>query len=363
MFQKINLRELSEMQGAERAFVSLYVSGADGLGWLAKREVRLREMLSEEPDELMHFDESMKLMHEVLDEHPLKSEGLCLFACWANDFVRGHPLPVEVPNLLRIGPSPYIRPLAELQDEYENFLVVAADNSSTRILQVTSAVAHDEDTIRGDVKNRVKKGGWSQARYARRRSNQLMHYAKEVADVLEELCRQGDFGRIVLLGTSETLQEIEESLSKEVAAKVAGRKGTDLHAGEQALLDEAFDLYFTEERNSESRLWDRIKAEFFHGGLAAAGPTDVLAAALVGRVDSMIVTRDAKIRGTRCRECEHLVHGTPQTCQSCGSPSVFQVDLVDELTRQLQLTSGDVEFVDPIPALTKVGDVAALLRY
>jgi len=89
----------------------------------------------------------------------------------------------------------------------------------------------------------------------------------------------------------------------------------------------------------------------------------VLKAALNGRVESMIVTRDAKIKGTQCRDCENLVHGTPQTCQICGSKSVFEVDLVNEIVRHLHLTSAITDFVDPIPGLSKAGDIAAVVRY
>jgi len=365
MFQAIDLRELSEMQAAERAFVSVYFSGTDGLQSLTSRERTLRDMLADSPDEAFHFEESMKLAREVLDQNPqvLDAEGVCLFSCWALDFVRGYPLTAAVPNLLRIGPAPYLRPLSEIQDEYENFLVVAADASATRIFQISSAVVQEEDRVRGNVKNRVKKGGWSQKRYARRRENQLMHYAKEVAGVIDDLCRRQTFDRIVLLGTQETLAELEEALPADLASRVIGRKGVEMHADDQTLMEEAWEIYFEEERESERRLWDRIREEFFRGGLAAAGATRVLEAALAGRIEKLLVTRDAKVRGTRCRDCEHLVHGTPQNCQSCGSKSVYQVDLVDELVRQMGLTSAEVEFADEIPGLAKVGHVAALLRY
>lgn len=43
--------------------------------------------------------------------------------------------------------------------------------------------------------------------------------------------------------------------------------------------------------------------------------------------------------------------------------SVFGVDLVEELVHQLEKTSADVEFVDPIEGLGELGDVAALLRW
>ncbi len=364
MFQKIDLRELSGLHGPEQAFVSLYASGPEGLTALNHREQAIRAMLEDSPpEEAEHFEQNMRLLRESLEKKPIESEGLCLFVCWALDVVRRYALPVAVPNILRVGSAPYLRPLAELQDERENFLIVAADNKSTRIIHVTSAVPKTGETIRGDVKNAVKKGGWSQQRYARRRDKQLQHYAKEVADVLDDLCRKQTFDRIVLLGSKETLHEIKEELPQAIAAKVVGSKPVDLHASDDTLVDEAYALYVEEERDSEVRLWDRIKAAYFSGSLAVAGPADVLEAARVGRVEMMIVTRDAKLAGVGCRDCENVAAGTPARCPTCGSDSVFEIDLVDELVRQLELTSAGVEFTDPIPGLTKLGNVAALLRY
>jgi peptide subunit release factor 1 (eRF1) len=144
---------------------------------------------------------------------------------------------------------------------------------------------------------------------------------------------------------------------------VVGSKAVDLHAGDNELVDQAYGLYFDEERESEARLWDRIRGEYLSGGLAAAGPDEVLKAALVGRVDSVIVSRDARLRGTRCRDCENDAAGEPGSCPTCGSGSVFAVDLVDELARRAELTGGRVEFTDPIPGLSQLGHVAALLRY
>ena len=363
MFQTIDLRELSELHGPERAFVSFYGSPARAEAVLSNRGTKLRRLLEDSPVEAEHFEENLRLLHQAIEEQDHKAPGLCVFACWALDFVRGYALPVEVPELLRVDAAPYIRPLAELQDERENFLIVAANNTRTRIVHVTSAEAHEGERIKGDIKNAVKKGGWSQQRYARRRDKQLHHYAKEVADVLGDLCRRESFDRIVLLGSRETLREIEEALPTAVAGKVVGSRPVDLHAGENALLDEAYDLYFDEERDSEVRLWDRIKAEYLRGGLAVAGPEDVLDAARQGRVEAMIVTRDTRIEGRQCRSCEQVSAGPPAACPSCGSDALFPVDLVDALVRQLELTSAETEFSDRIEGLTQLGEVAALLRY
>jgi peptide chain release factor subunit 1 len=320
-------------------------------------------LLADDPHETEHFEENLKLVETWLAEHTWTSEGLCLFVCWALDFVRAYPLTTSVPDFIWVDSSPYIRPLAELQDEYENFVVVAADNSASRVFFVTSAVADPEARIKGDVKNNVKKGGWSQKRYERRRSNELLHYAKEIADVLAELEQKEKFDRLFLVGSQETMTEIQNVLPAPVAAKLAGTQNVDMSAGDDQVFDTAFDLFFAQERESEAQLWERIKAEYCRGGLAAVGPADVLKAAAVGRVETMAVTRNAKIPGVRCRDCENLLPGTPESCTICGSESVFKVDLVNELVELLALSSAEADFVDPIPALSDMGDVAALLRY
>jgi peptide subunit release factor 1 (eRF1) len=363
MLQDIDLRELANLRGNGRDFVSIYFRTEDGLDSLKSRERTLRALLEDDPDEAEHFDMTMARIRAVLEENPTSAEGMCIFGCALLDFIRGFPVGMPVPGEMHVSDSPYIRPLAELQEEYQTFAVVACDNDSTRIYLVTNRTAEVEEQIRGGVKNHVRKGGWSQKRYSRRRDQQLRQYAKEVADVLTSLTDRSGIGRIVLLGSEETMLAIEQELPERVGRNVVGREAFDLHRGQEALVDEAYELYFAEEREEEQRLWDRIKNEYMRHGLAAVGPTDVLAAVQQGRVDALLVSRNADVRGTQCRECGATVHGTPQTCQSCGSSSVFEVDLVDGLAKECERTSATIEFCDEIEGLQKSGGVAALLRY
>lgn len=363
MLQDIDLRELAGMTGSGRDFVSVYFRGDEGLKTLKARERNLLAMLEDEPVEAEHFELSMKMVHDLLEQNPTQAEGICVFACAVVDFVRGHPLALPVPNEIYVGPSPYIRPLAELQDEYQTFALVACDNSSTRIYLVTNEQAELEERIQGGVKNHVRKGGWSQQRYSRRRDNQLQHYAREVAGVLDDLLRSHKLERVMLMGSAETMNEIERELPKPTAEMLIGKEAFDLHRSEEEMIDEAYKAYFAEEQGAEGRLWERIKNQYKRHGLAAVGATAVLEALQQGRVETAIVTRDADLSATQCRDCGTLVHGAPATCQKCGSTSVFPLDLVDEIAKQAKRTSAHVEFSDAIPGLTKVGHIAALLRY
>jgi peptide subunit release factor 1 (eRF1) len=363
MLERIDLRELAEMGGPERAFVSLYASGPEALQSLRDRETQVRGLLAGNEAELQHFEESLRMIREALDEHGLE-QGMAMFSCWALDFLVGYPLAVSTPDLLAVGASPYIRPLAELQDEHVSFVVALMDNRQCSLHLVTATEPQQVDRVKGDVKNHVKKGGWSQKRYQRRRQNELLHYAKEVAEALGRLVEETGVQRVVLLGSQEAVGELERALPEALRAKVVGSETAVELGGElDGVMEVARELATEQERSEEQALWERIRSESLSGGLAALGARDVLAAAQAGRVEAMLVARDAAVEGMRCRDCELLAAARPQQCPGCRSTSVFPVDLVNELVALLALTSAEPEFTDPFPELAAAGGVAALLRY
>ena len=357
-----HLRALAERQSSERAFMSVFLDSEGGTGWLGQRLRRVRTLLT--PEEQEHFDENEKLVQQALESHKMGAAGVCVFACWAEDFVEVHPLEQGARNLLWVDSSPYIRPIAELLDEFETFAIVKADNSRAEVFVVTAEREHhDADArVRGDVKNRVKKGGWSQKRYARRREKELHEYAKGVADALGEAAAATPFSRIVLVGQKEALEEIRAVLPTALAEKVVGSEQVDVH-DETQVWEEAHALFADEEKADEQALWEKIKNAYLRGGAAVAGPEDVLREAAVGRVARLLVTRDAKVAGTRCRACDNVHAGQPEACPACGSDDLYTVDLINELVELAALSSAEAEFTDAFPELTEAGDVAALLRW
>jgi hypothetical protein len=115
----IDLRALAEMAAPERAFLSFYGSGAASLQSLDDRARRIRVLVAGNEAELEHFERSLELLRERLPRNGAPSfPGLVVFACWALDFVKEDPLPIAPRDVLWLVSSPYLRPLAELQDEY-----------------------------------------------------------------------------------------------------------------------------------------------------------------------------------------------------------------------------------------------------
>ena len=364
MLDAPTLRALADLAGPERAFLTVYLDAADDPSALDPHVERVRLLLADQPTEAEHFEENLSLVRALLDEHqPPEGGALALFTGWAADLSRAFALPEPVGTRVWMGDAPFVRPAYELLDEHETFAVAVVDGKRARIYLVTAEEVDEEGRIRGDVKNRVKKGGWSQKRYARRRDKQIEGYATEIADGLVELDGERPFARLVLLGSDEVVQAVREALRTDLRDRLVGSRSVDGNASEDEILDVAADVAEEGERESERELWDAIREQGMGPGLAAFGATSVWTALHSARVEEVLVDRTREIDGTKCRACGHIVHGTPQTCGQCGSKDVFRLDLVEAMTEQAARTGAGIDFADPFPALTEVGGVAALLRY
>lgn len=364
MFAEIDLRKLSEISTSDRSCLSIYLSGQKSVKDLSDKFKEMRKVLGKENgmDEREHFDNNVDFVLKYLKGNPLKSGSLCIFSCWILDFFEAYPINASVKDVIRLDSSPYIRPLAELQDEYENAAVVIADNKKARIYMISSLVAGSEESITGDIKNHVKKGGWSQQRYERRRDKEIIHYAKDITDALIELHKNESFRRIVLAGGKEIIQAIEKYLPKNLQ-KLVSTKAMDIKSVDNVINHEIMDILTVRERRSEENLWNKIRNEYLRGDLGVIGLHDVFNALNMGNVEQIIVDRNFNPKGWRCRDCEKLFISETHFCPNCKSESLFEVDLINEITEIIKQFGGGIDFSVPIPGLTESGQIAALLRF
>ncbi|MCD4655174.1 hypothetical protein K8T06_14730 [bacterium] len=365
MFADIDLRKLTEITSPDRCFLSLYLESPDSIKNLEQSITKMLKAMTHddtEKDERKHFIENMNVVRDYLEKHPIKKGSTCIYVCWLLDFFEVIPLTVKINDLVWIDSSPYVRPLAELQDEYENVAVVIADNKKARIFMVSSAVAGDEDVVHGNVKNHVRKGGWSQQRYERRRDKQLLTYSREITEKLQSLKTEENYSHILLVGGKEILREIYNNLSPALQ-KITAQKRSDLGKGSDSINKDIKELVSVFERESEIDLWEKIRREFLRNGLGVVGLKDVFAAVKEGKIEKMIVCRDFKPMGRRCRECSTFCIDPVKICPECSSESLFEVDAVNELVELVEQHAGKTDFSDPIETLVASGNIGALLRY
>jgi peptide chain release factor subunit 1 len=360
-----DLKKLAAITAPERTFLSIFLYGPHSITELEKKLNKLSRVLKSDKDrknEREYFDENVKTVEEYLKKYPFKTGSLCIFTCQAIGFFQAILLTAPVNDFVRIDSYPYIRPLAELYDDYETVAVVVADNEKVRIFLVSSSVNGTEEVIKGNIKNHVKVGGWSQKRYERRRDNQLLQYAREIAEVLIKLDREVKYGHVLLVGSKEILNIVHENMPKELQNRVI-EKNLDLSKGAGFVNNDIMALLADEELRSQQDYWECIRAEYLRGGLAVVGLDDVLQATKAERIDKMIVDRAFHPQVERCQSCNSLNVGAAETCGVCGSKLLFKVSVINEILEMLIQSGAEYHFADSIPELGKVGGIAALLRY
>ncbi len=362
MSKDIDLRSLADTSGPDRCFLSIYLNAGSDRRWLDRRLDEYRKLLEPDGDERENFDHTAEMVRGYLEKNSPKTGSLAVFACWLNDFLEAHALPIEITERVILDSSPYVRPLAEYLDEYETFCIVFLDHKKAKVYLVAGADISHIDSARGDIKNHVRKGGWSQQRYERRRDKQIHHYCEDISQILETLANEEPFDRLLIAGDKVLIKELQEHLTPRMKQRVAAAEPLEAGLTEGELLDELLPAFMEGEREAERRLFEEIREECFHGGRAATGRDAVLDALRQGRVDHVLVDRDLHLQGFRCRTCELLGVELPERCPACGG-QVFEVELVNELVELAAQTSADVEFSDPIEGLTHWGGIAALLRY
>ncbi len=362
MTQGIDLRRLADASGPDRTFISLYLNPSSTWRQLERTLAEYRDLLDAGGDERNAFDRTVAMIRDRLGEKTPKRGSVAVFACWLSDFYEAHELVVEIPERVILDSSPYVRPLAEYLDEWETFCIVTLDHRVAGIYLVAGADISQVDKARGDIKNHVRKGGWSQQRYERRRDKQILHYCREISERLESLYREERFDRLLIAGDRTLIKELQGHLSPAMTARVAAAEPLQAGLSERELFQALAPAFVSGERAAEHSLFESIREERFHGGRSATGASDTLEALEHGRVDQLLVDRQLEHAGRRCRSCEHLMQGAPAQCTACDG-EVFEVDLVNEMVELATKTGARVEFADPMEGLTLWGGVAALLRY
>lgn len=358
---KIDLKEVSKITTNERSCLSIYLSGLDSLKGLEQRLTKRRIALKTELEK-EHFDENVKLLQHYFKKNKYRSGSLALLICWIHGFMTAVPTEHSLSDQIIVDSSPFIRPLAVLQDDYENTAIVVADNKSAKIFTIFAGVTQESEKIKGNIKNHVKVGGWSQQRYERRRDKEIHHYAKDISEKLSALKKEDPFKRIILVGGKEILSNISKKLPKELA-DMATQKYFDLNKPDDIIDKELYELLATVEVESEVEMFVKIKDEYLKGGLGTFGISQVLEAARNYQIEKLIVNNNYKKVSTRCNACGYLNAPEQDQCGNCGSDDLFEVELVNEITELVKQGNGDVDFVTPIDELDELGSIGVLLRF
>ena len=159
------IKDLASIYDVQDTFVSLYLNLNHEMDW---RYIEHREKQCESvfKNDKYLLDTFRKNMHDIKSylEKDLKREaigkhykGLALFASKPMKYFGAFGLLHEIKNGFVVDTSPYIRPLAQLIDEWEDYALVLINNNEAELFAISLGAVTDKKRLAAHIMNKHKK--------------------------------------------------------------------------------------------------------------------------------------------------------------------------------------------------------------
>ncbi|HEY1336786.1 MAG TPA: Vms1/Ankzf1 family peptidyl-tRNA hydrolase [Bryobacteraceae bacterium] len=354
--------------------VSLYLNtqpddrGRDHFEPFLKREfaARSRTFAAGSAEAESFERDTARIRAYIEDELKPSANGLALFACaGAGEFFEAVQLNAPVDeHRLYVYNQPHLYHLARLDDEYPRYAALLTDANSARIFVFGLGEKIAGEQVKGKKVQRVKVGGWSQARYQRRVENAHRDHAKESIDALDRIVREEKIEHVVIAGDPAIVPVLQEQLPKHLAVKVADTLRLDAKAPEQEIFEATLDAIREKDAATDAEKVARAFEQYRAGGLAVAGSQETLEALANGQVDELLIS--AALERTHAEEEPVDAILAPEIPDPAGSTATEEprpVLLADLLVTKAKQTAARVSFIEDPQLLAGVDGVAAFLRW
>ena len=348
------IRKLSETYDpdSEDSFISLYINRTMDKKFIDRRIKACESILR--GYELKNFTNTIKDIIDFLKKNTV--DNIAIFASNKHNFLQYIPLHLKVENLMIVDSSPYLRPLARLQDEWESFTLLLINSNYAKIFSVSLGKVERTKNFSADIMNKHKKGGWSQARFNRLRRGAIHAFFSEVREALKKRLDKC----IILAGPGQAKFQFREMLPKNLKDNVVDIIDIDID-DEVELLKKSEHIIFEKEELKSQENVKLLKAEILKDGLVAYGIKETLDAVKNGQAELLLVEKNYTSRGWICENCQIVKEGIKRICPCCGRKT-SEVDIMEEILEFAERTDADVEFTDD-KELAKLGHIGAILRF
>ena len=316
--------------------------------------------------ERQSFDiDAEKIQKWLADDLKASANGVALFACSAADLWETVQLNAPVgDNRLYVYNQPHLYHLTRLDDQYPRYAALITDANSARIFVFGLGETLETEQVKGKKVQRVKVGGWSQARYQRRVQNAHSSHAKEVVDTLSRIVKQDHIQHVVVAGDPQITSVLNEQMPKELADKVVDTLRLDIKASDQQVFEATLEAMRRQDAETDAQKVERLMNEYRRGGLACAGAQETLEALTNGQVDEILISAALEQEHPEPEPVEAIL--APEVPDSAGSTETDEprpVLLPDLLVTKAKQTDATVTFIENAELLAPVDGIGAFLRW
>ncbi|MFQ5398375.1 MAG: hypothetical protein ACE5E7_02130 [Anaerolineae bacterium] len=367
MFNQAQLQELLSYKGENGRILSIYLNADNTQESIETIKLRVRGMLKEVQ---LNNRKGAEVIERYLDHsYDWSKPGLALFSSTRGGFFRAYPAAVSFRDRVRVGPRPYVKPLAHLLDHYANYGVVLVDRVGARFFVFHLGELQETAGFMGEDVRKLKKGSGSSTVGMRggqgggRREEEIaQRNLRDAAEAAKRFFANKPIRRLFLGGTAETVGQFRETLSKQLQSRIAGTFAMDMNAGEHEVRQRTLELLRQANAERECKLVKTLVTTQAKGGNAVVGLDDTLQAVSDKRVQTLIISDGFRHHGYIHEESGFVVASL--TRSPLSEQELTEVpDIVDAAVAQTVEQGGHVEVITDNPELESVGQIGAILRY
>lgn len=366
------LKDLASVYDMQDTFVSLYLdlTPAWGIDWkyINRREDQCASAFKSDKQLLKTFQTNMGMIKKYIEKE-LKGElvgkdyrGVALFLSKPMNYFEVYGVPHKLKNRMVVDTSPYIRPLAQVVDEWEEYAIILINNNEARLFVVSLGAVKDRKRLVAHIMNKHKKGGWSQMRFSRLRREAIDRFQKKVAEALDKFVIDEQIVGLVLAGPGEAKLHFRNELPSHLTKNILTVLDSQMDQPDEKLVEAATNEVARLERKTSAEAVERLKNEILKGGHAVYGIKETVAATREGQAELLVLSKQLKPRGWICEHCQVVEQGARKRCPYCKNKT-SEVDVLEEILEFAERTGAHIEFVGDNPMLEELGGVGALLRY
>jgi peptide chain release factor subunit 1 len=369
------LRELARFRSPSECAISLYVdldpavtptpTVADTrvsslLSDAGKRIDAKRERLTHQEREGLERD--LGRIREFYDNEFERdgARGVAVFV--SGDYWSTLSLPDPVPDVVDLGRGFNIGPLAPHVGRGDGALVALVGRERGQLFRLVGGRLREVVDRTEEQPGRHDQGGWSQARYQRHIENLVAEHLREVASELDQVVRNLEGPKVVVVGSDETRSEFIETLPHEVKNALVGTTEAEAHVDANGLLAVVQPLLEEAGVADERAAIERWRERAAKGTRASSGWAETLEAASDARVELLLYDEGANKPAHECQKCGRASLEGGE-CPLDGTPLEPRDSGFDLAVHQTLLHGGSLLAVRHHVDLGPVEGLAALLRF
>lgn len=372
MFSQDHMQELLTYEGNGEGVVSIYLDTDQTQQSVEAIKLTARGLLKEIQPQ--HEKEAQTIERYLDLSYDWSKPGLALFCGKGGSFFRSYPSPVAFRNRVRLGPRPYVKPLAHFLDHYAHFGVIQVDRVSGRFYEYHLGELQASDDFTGEEVRKQKRGGGSSAVGRRggggtsgpgggdHEEEVAARNLRDCAAAAGRFFAERPIRRLFLGGTNETLAQFRDLLPKQLQSCLAGSFPMDKDMGEAEVRRRALDLLRQVNAEREDQLVERLVNLNAMAANAVVGLDDTLQAVSDKRVEALIISDGYRWPGYVQESSGYVVANLARSPLTESELSEVE-DVIDVAVAHTVAQGGHVEIIAEHPALEAAGRIGAILRY